>query len=365
MQPAAPLSEKDHFGFIDGLRGMAVLWVLLNHSAYFFELRNPWLEPFWGHGFFGVNFFFVVSGFLITGLMMDFLRGGLDIRRFYLRRCFKIIPHYYFITLAVFIPLFCSIPFTTWPDVWRGLVPYLFFLQNYFPGASWLDHTWSLVTEEQFYIFWSVFLFGLSIYLRDENGRWRAAMLGAVVLVVLITINRFFLYANGASLTGIFPMQTHPTHGTSVIADGLMAGCALRLLWARYPAYFMDKKRGLAFYLLGGIAFLTLLLSPLAGSGVPKLWHTLTFAWIAPVCFIAAGLGGTVWLWQARWLREVGRNSYGIYLVHYPLLLWMADGGRIGYLPFLFYIPLAVFLGFFTTATVEKYFLDIRKKVSP
>ena len=360
---------------------------MLNHAFYFFKMGDVIAETvssctdhgfgvpmifcrdiFWtlaSRGFFGVNFFFVISGFLITGLLMDFIQNRLDIGRFYLRRCFKIIPHYYFLILIVFIPLFCSISFSSWPQVWQGLVPYLFFFQNYCLGASWLDHTWSLVTEEQFYIFWSVFLFFISRYLGHGTGRWRAAVWGAGVLVILITINRFFLYTHGTSLVFVYPMQTAVMHGTSVVADGLMAGCILRLLWFRYPAYFRDAKRARIFYLLGIIVACVLLVLPLSTWGVSGAWYGTTLAWVFPACFIMAGLGGVVWVCQASWLRSVGKSSYGIYLVHYPFLIWMSDRLAGGYLSFMIYMILAVFLGVFTTFTVEKYFLNMRKKLAP
>ncbi len=370
------------------MRGAAVLWVVLHHAFYSFHMSRVMakavnfchdygfgipmalfrdaLTLLASRGFFGVNLFFVISGFLITGLLIESLTGKLQIGRFYLRRFFKIIPHYYFVISIVFIPLFVVNPLEAWPPLWQKTFSYLFFFQSYNIGVSALDHTWSMVVEEQFYVFWAVFLFILSKYCSSEGDRWRIAFFTTIILIIAITVNRFYFYRNGVSLVSIYPMVTHETHGISLIADCLMIGSLLRLFWHRYPEFFRNKSRSFFAYALGIFVFIVLLSLPASGVGVPDVWYAATLSGISPLLFIIGGLGGVAWGWQFPWLRQVGLNSYGLYLVHYPLLLCLRSrwaGG--GYIPFIIYIALVVFLGFLTTTTIEKYFLDLRKKISP
>ena len=86
---------KERYLFIDGWRGIAILWVVLHHSHPF--LANHWVEKIIRYiaysGRLGVDMFFVTSGFLITGLLIqDFDREQVRVGRFYARRFFKIFP---------------------------------------------------------------------------------------------------------------------------------------------------------------------------------------------------------------------------------------------------------------------------------
>jgi peptidoglycan/LPS O-acetylase OafA/YrhL len=145
-----------------------------------------------------------------------------------------------------------------------------------------------------------------------------------------------------------------------------MAGCLLRLAWVRYPALFRDKSRAVASYLIGTAIFMYLLSLPITNYGQQVYWYTTTLAWGMACCFVLAGLGGADWLWRASWLRFIGRHSYGIYLLHHPLVLVMFFLSK-GHPTWLFwiYIPLAIGAGVISTMTVEKYFLEMRKRLCP
>ncbi|UCE07284.1 MAG: acyltransferase, partial [bacterium] len=148
---------------LDGIRGIAILLVLLWHYiacqaetdngsllAYFTRL----LALTWS----GVDLFFVLSGFLIIGILLDAKGSELYFKTFYIRRACRIIP-LYFLMLCLFI----IIPRTgLTSNEWLfakplPLISYFTFTQNYFMhckgfGAHWLGVTWSLAVEEQFYL---------------------------------------------------------------------------------------------------------------------------------------------------------------------------------------------------------------------
>ena len=148
---------------IDGLRALAVLPVIFFHAGF---------QLFEG-GFVGVDVFFVISGYLITSIILKERESGyFTLAGFYERRARRLLP-------ALFVVLFCCIPFgllILTPPVWSqffglGLAGSATFSSNvlfliergaYFGAANSelnpLIHTWSLAVEEQFYLFYPLFL---------------------------------------------------------------------------------------------------------------------------------------------------------------------------------------------------------------
>src|SRR5579871_2788005 len=125
---------------LDLLRGIAILLVMGVHVPAF---------PTWVRiGWLGVDLFFVLSGFLISNLLFAEYRksGTISVKRFYLRRAFKLYPSFYLLILG-------TIVFSMFTN--RELQPVhvigeLVFVQNYM-GGLW-GHTWSLAVEEHFYL---------------------------------------------------------------------------------------------------------------------------------------------------------------------------------------------------------------------
>ncbi|MDR0529570.1 MAG: acyltransferase [Zoogloeaceae bacterium] len=154
---------KNYRPDIDGLRAIAVLSVVGYH----------FFPDFVKGGFVGVDIFFVISGFLIGGILLDALnKGTFSISDFYARRILRIFP-------ALIVVLTVTL-FFGWFALLRGefenlgkhtvggagFVANLMFWKEsgYFDTASErkeLLHLWSLGVEEQFYIFFPIFLFGV------------------------------------------------------------------------------------------------------------------------------------------------------------------------------------------------------------
>lgn len=90
--------EKTHFHNLDGLRGIAILLVLLFHVP---RVKLPWLLAFQLNGLYGVDLFFVLSGFLICSLLLREERstGQIHLKNFYARRILRIQPLYYAVLL--------------------------------------------------------------------------------------------------------------------------------------------------------------------------------------------------------------------------------------------------------------------------
>src|SRR5438552_4949494 len=95
-----PTADRPHYPSLDGLRGLAILLVLIYHN---FEYTN-----YFFFGWLGVDLFFVLSGFLITEILLQKRNGRRYLREFYTRRTLRIFPIYY-LTLIIFLVLVPSL----------------------------------------------------------------------------------------------------------------------------------------------------------------------------------------------------------------------------------------------------------------
>lgn len=205
---------------LDGLRAVSITLVLLSHS--YDQLHETPSTPVWrvvGNGPLGVSIFFVISGYLITTLLVRELdgRGRIDLRDFYVKRAFRILPACYTylgVVLALMLTGVISEPFVNW------MYSFLF-LRNYatslgLEGGGWYTaHYWSLAVEEQFYIFWPVCL----ALLGRTRGRWLA-----IGLIAVSPVSRVLTYFALTGLRGDLGAMTHTR------LDTLMFGCLAALL---------------------------------------------------------------------------------------------------------------------------------------
>ena len=167
---------------IDGLRALSVILVVLHHLG----------APFMTGGYVGVDVFFVISGYLITKtLIADAQRGGISISQFYKRRIIRLAPAYFTVIGAVsLVALWLLLP-SELMSYAKSAVSSTFFVANihmwreagdYFGAAAHVTpllHLWSLAVEEQFYVFWPIFLIGLFKFLPHRNH-------GPVIAVLLL-----------------------------------------------------------------------------------------------------------------------------------------------------------------------------------
>ena len=159
---------------LDGLRGVAILMVLLWHyislqsanlGTSFWIFLHELLSLMWS----GVDLFFVLSGFLITGILLENRKSKNYWSVFYLRRGCRILPLYFLLLSAYGVARLLQldrVPAYGWlfgnP---MPLVSYATFTQNLFMGwrhafgANWLGVTWSLALEEQFYLFLPILIY--------------------------------------------------------------------------------------------------------------------------------------------------------------------------------------------------------------
>jgi hypothetical protein len=219
---------------LDGLRCLAIMGVVWHHSL-------PCAYPGWlGRGHVGVPLFFALSGFLITRLLLAERQstGDIALGRFWMRRSLRIAPLYY-ATLAGFVVYLALLePNDATRHFWSSLPFYASYTSNWFVDFDvahpvWFGFGWSLATEEQFYLWWPIFL-------RYAERLHR--VVSALGLLALIALDQ--LAESGAFAPWIVSGSTAARIATS--ASGAMALGAL-LGWAlSQPRAFAPLKRALA-----------------------------------------------------------------------------------------------------------------------
>ena len=302
----APKNTVEFRPDIEGLRGIAILLVLLFHAGL------PWTPG----GFVGVDVFFVISGFLITGKLWRESQqpGGLSITKFYAWRIRRLLPAALVaVAIVTLVGLLIAAPLNRSELAADGAASALSIANmrfissvDYFaPTASPSPflHFWSLSVEEQFYLVWPAL-----IVLLTWRGGSSKRLIAALVIGVIASF-AFSMWLTDASPARAFYLL--PTRLWQLGAGGLLAligvvGTSRRagaLAWA-----------GLAAIALAGVA----LTSEMPYPGLAALLPTLG---AVALLYGGAAPGGPLRLLAAAPLRFLGKISYSLYLWHWPLLV--------------------------------------------
>ncbi len=339
VTPPAPAEPRDpgaagrgssslgsHYRGLDGLRALAVLGVLLFHAGL------TWLPG----GFLGVSLFFTLSGFLITGILIR--NPGRGLRPFWTRRARRLLPAA-FLALAAIVVFGATVAShqqavelpgniaaaATWTANWKFIASG----QSYadvFSGPSPVQHFWSLAIEEQFYLVFPVLL--LLVVSRTRSLKVVAGTLAGAAVVS--TLWMAFLHSTGASLDRLY-------YGTDTRVAELLVGGALAVIVAHTGTDWSERGRRVWSWAgLGALALILVAWWRLTLADGP-LW-TGGFLALAVLCCVAivgvladrGPLPRILSWWPLVW---TGRISYGLYLYHFPIYLWLTEA-RTGLGPY-------------------------------
>ncbi len=209
LPPAPPVEPKvfKHIPFLDGLRALAIFWVLTFHSGgpvgAFIAKRGGWV---------GVDAFFVISGFLITGILLTEHErtDNISLKNFYIRRALRLMPVYaLFIVLNLLIN---PLHFQGMPTAAAVAAVYLCDLDLALGWGktfgSGLQIAWSLSVEEKFYLFWPTLM--KSVY--------RHLPIVGLLIIIFCLAWRAYLIVHGANWLRL-------SAGFDTKIDALIFGC--------------------------------------------------------------------------------------------------------------------------------------------
>lgn len=340
-------STKDHVPELDGIRGLAILPVLIYHfvdrypkpdggvSLLFYKISQG--------GWIGVDLFFVLSGFLITGILVDTKKNERFFSAFYGRRILRIFPLYYIMLVAYFWigPLLSaglSQQYSVMRDhqswFWLYLSNWLFSsTSETIPGL----YFWSLAVEEQFYMVWPLLvwltttrtMFFLSLGLIGFSSGLR------LILMLIFGYNASSVY---------YMTLTH--------MDGLAVGASIALA---VRLYGVKRNQLIKPAIFGILSLLSICIIAFMNSGF-AFWNKNVglFSYTILAVFFGSILVYTLRSQEGSWARKLFNNSF------------MRASGKYSYALYLFHVPVAnlvqtLFFDHFIprTEVVSKYFITI------
>ena len=352
-----------YYPFMDGFRALAALAVILHHLGNCFDLGSFFprclsegVGRFTFMGSVGVDIFFVISGFLISGLLFEDLPSRIRVRRFYLRRSFKMLPQYLAVVLVSMAVLFFSAPSELHP---LGVLSYFLLFQNYIAPIGLLAHLWSIAVEEHFYILYPILLQGVGRIGKDLRERKRILLASFLVIMVIVFFVRRQTFISLPYNENLIYQMSH------LRIDALLCGGTIKLFENDLKGTVSVKFKYfpcICFW-LGMALFYKLFIAY-------DQYRSMTYVWAyaAGGSLLTSALCGfrpLLALTENGLMRWVGRCSYGIYIWHYLIIVQMhslVKGQSTGAAVVITFL-LTIGAGVLSTVTVEKYFLNLRTKL--
>ncbi len=319
-----------HLPALDGVRGLAILAVLLFHFVAPVDPKGPidaaitWL---FAYGALGVDLFFILSGFLITGILYDSRADPSYFRNFYMRRVLRIFPLYYGVLAIVFFVV-PAIPALHGSEIaglrnhqaWAWLYGVNIYLAIH---GGWvlpyIEHFWSLAIEEQFYLVWPLVVwlladkprlfltFSLAAAIASFGGRIVATLFGAnPIVTIVLTPFQLDALAIGGFLAVYLRQPDGEAGARRLIVPMTLVGIGLLLLqfgirhFSEYDSAVQSVRSG-AFHLLLAALLLQALCAPTS-----SVWSRV---------------------FRSSPMIILGKYSYGLYVYHHFFSYYFSKHG--------------------------------------
>jgi len=360
-------NEKVYFPNLNGLRFIAALLVIIHHVEqlkFKFHIESYWLSvPFVRHcGKLGVEMFFVLSGFLITYLLMTEEKslGTISVRKFYIRRMLRIWPLYFLIIFLAFavLPnlgnLFILPGYgreVIYADLPLKLLLYALFLPNLVLSllgtVPFASQTWSIGTEEQFYLVWPFLL-----RIIKKHRLW-------LMLFIIGFYAAFAFFLSGKYAAFLPFSKVIQAFWNSFTIDSMAMGGIFAILLFSRSRYLSIVLNNVVFY---SVLILIAVLM-IKAVKMPHLFYSFLFGIM--ILNFAANRNAGISL-ENRPMNYLGNISYGLYMFHpisitLAILVAKATGVSGNWLLYLMSLLFTVLLAGVSYRYYELYFLRYKK----
>ncbi len=317
-------NPKRNIPTLDGWRALAILLVTFCHAAMSIWSDNPKIVAMTQFGALGVDVFFALSGLLITKLLLEEHKrtGGINLKAFYIRRCFRVL-----------IPCYCYVAFVFLFSLYRNrleLLSSVLFFRNYLSAAyegPYTRHLWSLAVEEHFYLLWPPILVLVTV----KYGREVAMWMSVVCALWRIVVDQYFAG---------FAAYGFPQYRTDYRLDTLFWGCVAAFLLHESYEKMKNKITPLVWTgILVGYFLCLAFYSPMTRLWMPMLipllivgtlthpdWMLSRILEWGPIQWIGR-LSYSLYLWQMLFFTETSHSPY--WWQHFPVNVILALGAAV------------------------------------
>lgn len=352
--------HNQYYPTLDGLRGLAIILVVTYHNFGFINFSV--------FGWLGVDLFFVLSGFLITNILLNSLGKKDYLKNFYVKRILRIFPLYY-LSLAIFLFVTPVLFQNIHSDYFRQNQIYIWtYLQNWLysfkpTNQTLLHHYWSLAVEEQYYLVWPF------VILLIKNKR----VLLFITLLLLVSVNalRVIVWSMKADSLSYLTLYTFSR------IDGLCIGSAISLLMS-INKNFLSKYTAHIIASVAALNFLFYFINDEKTFPYLAFIGYTTIAIVFGIFIYESVIGKTSIIniiFNNAILRLFGRISYGFYILHWPLYLYLSPElnkffsqmatlppSLIPFLSSVFATSVAFLISLLSFKYFESYFLRLKEK---
>lgn len=353
---------RQYFPALDGLRGLAILLVVVYHNFGF-------IEKYFFFGWLGVDLFFVLSGFLITDILLKELGSKNFLLNFYIRRILRIFPLYYLclILFLIVLPrLNTNLELKYYTDnqgwIWTYLQNWLYIFKDP-QQTNALNHLWSLAVEEQFYLLWPLAI----LLLRKPK---YLLFFASFILVAVLGL-RLWIWMNHIADLAYFNLYTFTR------IDGICIGAIVALMQRINPG-FLKKYTSAIVLFFAALNFAFFFINRYYHFSFPYLALAgyTTFAMIFGLLVNDAVMRETKiisFILNIPLLKFLGRISYGLYMFHWPvylligpyLLSWIqgyTNGWLMHFTVSVLATLVAIAISWFSFTYFERYFLKLKNR---
>ena len=342
------------------MRFIAAFLVIIHHIEKIKSIYK--LENYWGSikfigiiGKLGVVLFFVLSEFLITYLLLaeEKTFKKISIKKFYMRRVLRIWPLYFLIIFLAFWVLtkfdIFLFPGYSNEQLYTNLVLKLVFFLLFFPNlvlivfgiVPYASQTWSIGTEEQFYLVWPLIL----SYFKKNR------VLLMVMIIILYFISKIFLIS---SYSSFLPYRSTISAFMNTFRIDCMA------IGAFFSVLLFEKKRVLTYFLRNDLFYFCILLAiicMLFGVSIPYFQYEF-YAVLFGIIILNFSANTKIKIsFEYRFLNYLGSISYGLYMFHpIGIVLAITIGNYFELLTNWFFYPLSFLITILISAVSYKYF---------